>query len=412
MIVLSVEQALSMSYATLRLVHQGFRVIRVEAVADDGRETPGDPNRYVGQPVAGADRQSYFVGPNVGKEAIALNLKRVEGRELLARLVRELPVDVFCTNLLPARHEALGLDEPRMRRARAEGCAPAKELIWCSLSALGPDRPEVVGYDPVLQAICGYMDITGDPEGPPMLCGVPLVDLKSGDEVYTQILVALLQRERTGQGARIDLSMIQAATSWLQTLLPLLDMGSAPETLKRRGNEHRLFVPVNVFPTAEPGRHLFVALGSDAQWRRLVARPAFSSLDQERYRTNEGRRGHRDELHQAMAEIMRGHQADELSRLLQEASIPNAPIQPIEAVAELPEIAPRLTRTITPTGEVVRLPPPGGETSHLAQVDRELSFAPSYGEHTRAVLAEVGLEAGRLDELEAMGVIASQLGEG
>ncbi|MCP4241712.1 MAG: CoA transferase, partial [bacterium] len=94
-IVLSLEQALSMPYGTLRFVHQGWRVIRMEPTPVPGRKTAGDPNRYIGRPVAGEDRHSYYVAPNVGKETLALNLKTEEGRELLKRLIHELPVDIF-----------------------------------------------------------------------------------------------------------------------------------------------------------------------------------------------------------------------------------------------------------------------------------------------------------------------------
>src|SRR3989338_1414438 len=99
--VLTGVQALSMPYATRRFVHLGWRVIRVAAPPVPGRSTRGDPNRAIGRPVGGPDRHSYFVAPNVGKEAIVLALKRREGRSALHRLVRELPVDVFCTNTLP-----------------------------------------------------------------------------------------------------------------------------------------------------------------------------------------------------------------------------------------------------------------------------------------------------------------------
>ena len=97
---LSAEQALSMSYATLRLVHLGWRVIRVEPTPVPGRPSKGDPNRYIGRPVAGQSRHSYYVAPNAGKEAIALDLKQEEGRALLRRLIRDLDVEIFCTNTL------------------------------------------------------------------------------------------------------------------------------------------------------------------------------------------------------------------------------------------------------------------------------------------------------------------------
>ncbi len=154
--------------------------------------------------MAGADRHSYFVAPNVGKEAVALNLKHAEGRALLLRLVRELPADVVCTNTLPSRHVELGIDYETLSAARPE-------LVWCCISAMGPAEPDVPGYDPMLQALCGYMDLTGNSDGPPLQCGPPLIDLKAGDEAFLQVMLALAERDRTGYGKRIDISMAQAA---------------------------------------------------------------------------------------------------------------------------------------------------------------------------------------------------------
>jgi crotonobetainyl-CoA:carnitine CoA-transferase CaiB-like acyl-CoA transferase len=108
--VLSMEQALSLSYGTLRFAQLGWRVIRLESAPRSGEKTPGDPNRYVGRTAAGPDRRSYFLAPNVGKEAMAIDLKQQRGRELLFRIVRDMPVDVFAANTLPRRYEELGID--------------------------------------------------------------------------------------------------------------------------------------------------------------------------------------------------------------------------------------------------------------------------------------------------------------
>ncbi len=396
-VVLSVEQALSMSYATLRFVHQGFRVIRAEATPVPGRKSKGDPNRSIGRPVAGEDRHSYYVAPNAGKEAVALNLKTEQGRELLRRLVRELPVDVFCTNTLLARHEELGLGYETLRRERPQ-------LVWCSISAMGPEAPEVPGYDPMMQALCGYMDITGHPDGPPLQCGPPFIDLKAGDEAFVQVILALAERTETGEGRRIDISMAQVAVSWLHTFLPMLDMGSPPEELRRAGNEHRQFIPVNAYRTSDG--YVYVAIGSDAQWHRLVREPLFESLGQERFATNEGRRRHKADLHAAIEAITRGHTFSEVAASLRSAAVPHSPITPIEDVPGLPFVQAATLSTMAPDGRVVRLPPPAVTTPYLEEVGGRLPFAPSYGEHTEAVLGEIGLEAAEIATLRSEGVIA------
>ncbi len=395
--VLSLEQALSMSYATLRMVHQGFRVIRVEPTPVPGRKSKGDPNRYIGRPVVGEDRHSYYVAPNVGKEAIALNLKQEEGRNLLARLIRELPVDIFCTNTMPGRHRRLGIDYETLSAVRPD-------LIWCCISAMGPDHPEVPGYDPVMQALCGYMDLTGEPDGPPMQCGPPIVDLKAGDEAYTQVIHALWERSESGAGKRIDISMAQAAASWLHTFLPMLDMGSPPEELRRSGNEHRQFIPVNAYRTRDGW--IFVAIGSDAQWHRIVRRPMFTALDQDRYASNEGRRRHKNELHREIEAVTSRHDAEALEKEFTAAAVPHAPISAVEQVPDLPFVRAAALKTVSPDGRTVRLPPPAVMTPHLEAIGRELPFAPAYGEQTDAVLKEANLSEETIAEYRECGILA------
>ncbi len=396
-VVISVEQALSMSYATLRFAHLGWRVIRVEATARAGRRTPGDPNRYIGRKTAGEDRHSYFVAPNVAKQAIALNLKEARGREVLQRLITELKADVFCTNTMPVRHQSLGLDYATLSQVRPE-------LVWCCISALGLAHPEVPGYDPVVQALTGYMDLTGETDGPPLQCGPPIIDLKAGDEAFAQVILALYERERSGRGKAIDISMAQVATSWLMTFLPMLDMGSPPGEIRRSGNQHRQFIPTNAYPTRDG--FMYMAVGSDAQWQRLVRTPLFSSLAQPDLAKNEGRRARKDWLHKAIGDITAKHESNAVATCLAEAAIPHAPITPIEGVMELDYIAKALLRTRTPEGSEIRLPPPAVSTDWLEQHGQNLPFAPAYGEHTHSVLSEVGMTASAIDELIADGVVA------
>jgi itaconate CoA-transferase len=396
-VVLSMEQALTMTYATLRGVHLGWRVIKLEPTPIPGQKSKGDPNRYIGRPVAGEDRHSYFVAPNLGKEAIAVNLKEKEGQEIVRQLVKGLGVDIFCTNTIPFRHKQLGIDYETLRAVR-------EDLIWCSISAMGLAYPEVPGYDPVLQAMCGYMDITGHADGPPLQCGPPLIDLRGGDEAFTQILLALMERAETGKGKQIDVSMAQVAVSWLQTFLPMLELGSPPSEVKRSGNEHRQFIPVNAYRTSDG--HIYVAIGSDPQWNRITKEPMFASLADEKYATNERRRLHRAELHASIDAITSRYTAAEVARVLQVASIPNAPITPIEEVADLPFVASTALRTVTPDGRTVRLPPPAVPTEHLKSIGGTLPFAPAYGEHTDALLTEVGVTASEIAELRARGIVA------
>ncbi len=392
--VLSLEQALSMPYATLRFVQLGWRVIRIEALGS-GKGLPGDPNRYIGARVADDDRRSYYVAPNVGKEAIALNLKSAEGRDVLKRLVRELNADVFCCNTVPERYRPLGIDYETLSAVKPD-------LIWAGISALGPEYPEVPGYDPVIQAMAGYVELTGDPNGTPVLCGVPVIDLKAGDEVYANVLLALAERAETGRGREIHVSMLQAAASWLITTLPLIDFDCEPWEVTRAGNEHRKFVPTNVYP-AHDG-FFYMAIGSDVQWRRLTALPRFASLGNEERLTNEGRVRDRRNLQRDIAAVTATMSTEEIMADLRTATIPHARINGVAAVRDLAALRDRLTQTQMPGGKRVRMQPMAVD---LPGVSREFSFPPKYGEHTRPVLREAGFSDDECRALAAAGAIAA-----
>ncbi|MCK6383502.1 MAG: CoA transferase [Rhodocyclaceae bacterium] len=355
--------------------------------AGDG--LPGDPNRYIGGKVLDDDRRTYFIAPNVGKEAIALNLKGPQGQALLRKLLVELDVDVFCCNTVPRRYKQLGIDYETLAAAKPD-------LIWAGISAMGPDYPDAPGYDPVIQAMAGYMELTGPADGPPTLSGVPLVDLKAGDEVYANVMLALAERAETGKGMRIDVSMLQAAASWLITTLPLLDFDCQPNEITRCGNEHRKFIPTNVYPTADG--FIYMAIGSDVQWKRLTEIPKFASIGSPARATNEGRHKEREAIHRDMAAETRKYATAEIAADFRQATIPHAPIHDIPAVRNMDAVSRKLTLTRMPGGKEIHMQPMAVD---LPAVSQELTFPPKYGEHTRAVLKEAGcsnLEIARLEQ--------------
>lgn len=391
--ILSMEQALSLPYATLRFAQLGWRVIRIESTpAGDG--LPGDPNRYIGGKVVDDDRRSYFIAPNVGKEAIALNLKDPRGQELLRKLIVQLDVDVFCCNTVPKRYRQLGIDYPTLS-------ATKPDLIWAAISAMGPEYPDAPGYDPVIQAMAGYMELTGPADGPPTLSGVPLIDLKAGDEVYAGVMMALAERAETGRGTRIDVSMLQAAASWLITTLPLLDFNCDPSEITRCGNEHRKFIPTNVYPTADG--FIYMAIGSDVQWRRLTEIPYFAPVANAVRATNEGRHKEREAIHRDVAAVTRTRATAEIAADFRKATIPHAAINDIPAVREMEAVRNRLTTTRTPDGRTLRMQPMAIDVAGAA---RELGFAPSYGQDTASILAEAGISAADCSSLREQGIIA------
>ena len=390
--VLSMEQALSMSYATLRFVQMGWRVIRLEATPG-GKTLPGDPNRYIGEVVAEEDRRSYFIAPNVGKEAVALNLKEAEGRDLLKRIIRELDVDIFCCNTLPSRYASLGIDYETLKAVKPD-------IIWAGISAMGPEYPNVPGYDPAIQAMAGYMEISGDADGPPMLSGIPMVDLKAGDEVYANVFLALAEKAETGLGREIHVSMLQAASSWLITTLPLLDFGCRPDEVGRCGNEHRKFIPVNAYPTSDG--YVFIAVGNDMQWLRLVRLPGFEHLDNELRRTNAGRHRERAAIHREIAVVTAGYASEDLMKRLAEIKVPHARINTVHQVRAMEAVASKMTSTETPAGRRIRLCPMAVD---LAEGVTEYAFAPRYSQDTVSVLREAGLGDEAISGLAGRGII-------
>ncbi len=390
-VVVSLEQALSLPYATWRFAHLGWRVIRIESTPH-GSTDPGDPNRYIGAVVADPDRRSYFLAQNVGKESLVLNLKSADGQAVLERLLQELEVDVFCCNTLPGRYEELGIDFERLRRIRPN-------IIWAGISAMGPEYPGVPGYDPAIQAMVGYMELTGDPAGPPTLAGLPLIDLKAGDEVYSGVLAALVEQSEGGGAKRIDVSMLQAAASWLITTLPLLNFPHEPAEVSRSGNQHRKFIPTDVFRTRDG--YLYMAVGNDLQWRRLVSLSKFAECSTPARFANAGRHAEREPMFDDLRRVFARHSSRELATDLTAAKIPWAEVNDLYAVSRLPAVSSRMTVTHMPDGRPIRLQPlpvDGDATP------RELSFPPRYGEHTIGILQEIGYSTADVDRLLGTGI--------
>ena len=396
-VILSLEQALSLPSATLRFAQLGWRVIRIEATPSS-RGLPGDPNRYIGTRIVdkadgGDERRSYFMAPNVGKETIALNLKTPEGQAALHQIIRELDVDIFCCNTLPSRYEQMGIDYKTLSAVKPD-------LIWAGISAMGPDYPGVPGYDPAIQAMSGFMEVTGQEDGPPTLSGVPLIDLKAGEEVYAGVMLALAERAETGQGKRIDISMLQAAASWLITTLPLLDFDCDKSEITRCGNEHRKFIPTNAYPTKDG--FVYVAIGNDIQWQRMTEIPKFTSLANETRKTNEGRHAERQSLYVDIGALTSQYTTDELVDDFLAATIPHARINDIPQVAKLEALKDKLTTTHLPNGRKIHMQPMAVDVDGAVT---DLSFPPRYGEQTAQILAEAGFGADDCAKLQENGII-------
>jgi crotonobetainyl-CoA:carnitine CoA-transferase CaiB-like acyl-CoA transferase len=195
--------------------------------------------------------------------------------------------------------------------------------------------------------------------------------------------------------------MLQAATSWLITVLPLIDFGCEPNEITRAGNEHRKFIPTNVYPTSDG--FIYMAIGSDVQWQRLTASAKFACVANEVRSTNEGRHHEREAIHRDMAAVTNKHPMHEILADLRAATIPATRIFDIRQVRELPQVREKLTRTAMPDARVVHMQPMAVD---LEDACTELHFPPGYGADTRRVLAEAGYLGADMDALAGAGVIA------
>jgi formyl-CoA transferase len=380
--VLSLEQATTLPFLTYRLACDGARVIRVEH-----RERP-DPNRFVGPDLLGEpDMRAYFLPNNCGKEAITLDLGVAEGRALLRELVTRLPVDVFATNQRPRSYARLGVDAETLRAARSA-------LIWVGISGFGPAHDEAA-YDPVLQARAGFMALTGEPEGPPTPFGLPMVDLGAAEHAYGQVMKALYLRARTGEGARIDVSMFRSAVSWMVAPVGLESVG---ERVDRRGSAHQFFAPVGVHATRDG--HVYVAVGNDQQWKTLASLPAFAGVDEPAYGANAGRIADRARLHARLAERFAALTTAEALALLRDAGVPVAAVASLPEVVGDPLVAPGLVRVRDPrSGLTLALPPPPTASPP------PLRFPPRLGEHNEAVYGALGYAPAQVADLRRRGVV-------
>ena len=401
--VLSLEQALTLPYTTQRFVNLGWRVIRIESTPGKGSTRGGDPNRYIGEDTGVDDLHAYYIAPNIGKEAITLNLKKIEGQNLLKELIKRLNVDVFLCNTLPKRYKQLGIDYDTLKKANPN-------LIWCGISALGPDYPDRAGYDPALQAFSGFMHLTGEHDRDPMLCGLPIIDLKAGDEAIIQVLLALIKQansKQTGkkiEGKQIFISMAQCAASWLITALPQLQFVEDESKLfTRSGNEHRSFIPCNCYRTKDG--YVYLAIGNDLQWEKLSKIKGFEHLEKSERKTNQGRDKDKESIYDDIRKGLQQYTTNEFIEICKELNLVIAPINSTKDVAKLDFVEKNMLKTKLPSGREVALFPPPVNTEFLSQNKNTLKCAPRLGEHNQTILKEAGFSKEEIEQFKNGDVI-------
>jgi len=388
--VLSMEQATVLPYLTYRLAAEGMRVIRVE------HPERGDPNRLVGSNVLGEEAMdSYFLPNNVGKKAVTLNLRGEEGQAVLRDLILKLDVDIFASNQLPRNYAKLGIDYEQLKAIK-------EDIIWVGITGFGPESNEAA-YDPILQARCGFMDLTGEPDGPPQVFGLPMADLGASEHAYGQIMRALFKRQATGEGSRIDISMFQSAVSWQVNPVMLTKSFGAKTT--RRGNTHEFFAPVSVYESKDG--YVYVAVGNDRQWQAITELPGFESLCNEKRKVNAGRIADVKQLNEEINEIARTKTTAELIELFNSIRVPISTVKTMKEVIEDPLVKDRLISSRDPrTGTEVFLPPTPVITTYLESVHRQMSFPPRMGEHNQEIYSELlGYDAQKMKDLKEAGVV-------
>lgn len=388
--VLSLEQALVLPYLTFRLAQDGMQVIRLE------HPQTGDPNRLVGDNVLGEERMNaYYLCVNAGKKALTLNLALPEGQKMLHALIRKFKVDIFATNQLPKNYEKLGIDYASLKAVKPD-------IIWLGVTGFGPDSNEAA-YDPILQARSGLMALTGERNGDPQVLGVPLPDMGASEHAYGLVMKALYQRELTGEGGCINLSMFESSVSWLA--IPLSLFTSFGREITRRGNTHEFFCPVSVYKTLDG--YIYLAVGNDRQWKSIVSLAPFAFLDKKEYEKNAGRINDVEDLNRAIESVTRQLTSQQMIELFRSVSVPLSRIATVPEVAADPLVERRLLLSRDPrTATTLTLSPPPAMTPFLEDENRELSFPPRFGEHNREIYGNaLGYSEDYIKQLEQAGVI-------
>ena len=382
--VVSVEQAVAAPFATRQLADLGARVIKVE------RPGSGDFARHYDTTVKGL--ASYFVWLNRGKQSLSLDLGSAAGRSVLGRLIDR--ADVFVQNLAPGAAARMGLSAEVLR-------VRDQRLIVCDVSGYAPDGPfgDRRAYDLLIQCETGLLSVTGTQDAPAK-AGISVADIAGGMYAFSSILAALYARERTGVGAALQVSLFESLTEWMaQPMYYTMYTGVPPA---RTGTSHATIAPYGTFRTGGGGT---VQLGvqNDREWHRLcsqvLGRPELA--DDPRFATNDARVTARAELHREIEAALGAHSPDEVLALLNTAQIANARLNTVDDLLAHPQLEHRWAEVESPAGPVRTLPFPvstGGTAPAFGPI-------PAVGEHTGAILAELGLTDAEVAALRSSGAV-------
>ncbi|MFN2461136.1 MAG: CaiB/BaiF CoA transferase family protein [Candidatus Velthaea sp.] len=380
--VVSLEQAIAAPYATRHLADLGARIIKVE------RPHGGDFARAYDGRVRGLS--SHFVWVNRSKESLTLDLKHELARGVLERLLSK--ADVLVQNLAPGAAARLGLSADALRPKHPR-------LILCDISGYGYDGPyrDRKAYDLLVQCEAGFLSVTGTPETQ-VKAGISVADIAAGMYAYSGILSALIARGRTGVGSRVEVSMLEALAEWMG--FPLYYAFAGADAPPRTGASHATVYPYGPFPTGD-GATIMVGLQNEREWtifcRDVLGTPELER--DERFDTNARRSANREALHAIIIAEFASRTADEVAQRLDAAGIANARIRDMHGLWEHPQLRARdRWRPVeTPAGAVPQLLPPASTDAYEARMDP----IPALGQHTDAILAELGMNDAEIRALHA-----------
>ena len=385
--VVTLEHAVAAPFATRQLADLGARVIKIE------RPGAGDFARGYDDRVKGL--ASHFVWINRSKESLALDVKHPQAAAVLRRLILE-QADVLVQNLAPGAAGRLGL-------SYASLSAQKPGLIVCDISGYGGDGPyrDKKAYDLLIQSEAGMLSVTGS-EAEPAKSGNSIADIAAGMYAYSNILAALIERGQTGRGRHIDVSMLESLVEWMGYPLYYAFDGAPPPP--RAGASHSTIFPYGPFPAGD-GQTIMLGLQNEREWvlfcQKVLLRAELAT--DERFSSNARRSQARVELRGIIVEIFAALSAADVLQRLDEAQIANARVNDMQGVWLHPQLQARdrWTEVQTPAGAIPALFPPGVTRADGPRMDA----IPALGQHSEAILGELGYDAAQIAGLREAGAI-------